>query len=855
MAAAVLAAGSAASLTLARQNRESIDRQLDARFAQASAEVSDATTAELTRYEDVAQAAAGLFAVEREVTPTQFRAYVDALDLTTRYPDALALLWAQPLEGGSGTATLRLLEPISVCPSCIGLPAGDVPAIAESFDRADRTGLAQLSPVLDFGELIGFDVDAANGERISFLIVAAHLQEPGSTDGPLVGWVAIPLYGAQLADSVLLRANVSGVALSITQANAGENEVPVSESAGSDGDETSRRGSQYVSVYGQRWRLDLSAEAGFVLPAEQREPTVVLLGGLALSALLALVVGGLLRGRHNALAHAAALGNREDRLRRVFVASPVAMVELGCDASVHRWNPAASMLFGWPDADGAAPASANPSSLPFGDLVERVVSHDATELDVTYTRDDGISLELGLSAAPLRADDGSLVGVIAMVADITERTRLMAELEHLAGHDHLTGLPNRALLVQRVEEALARARRGRGTVGVLYCDLDRFKVVNDTLGHRVGDIVLSTAAQRLGQVLRETDTLARLGGDEFVVCSEGVVDLEAVAALAGRLQASLAESIDVDGRPISVGVSIGVALSAGTEDAETLLRRADLALYWAKDRGRGRVEIYDRALDDAMVRRRLVESTIGPAISAGDLGLVFQPQIDLASGDVVAVEALARWEHPKLGSLSPTLFVAVAEELGFGSSFGRWVLGEACRWRADQVEAGSLQVAINVSVAQLGSDRFVEDVQSVLADTNVDPSWLCLEVAEGALADVDIVRANLDDLRSLGVTIALDDLGTGSATLSSLRDLPLDLVKLDGSLLAGITDDRVDRVIVGSLVRLAHDLGLVVVAEGLETQQQLDAIRSVGVDRAQGYLFAQPEPAERLVLHREVPSV
>ncbi len=221
----------------------------------------------------------------------------------------------------------------------------------------------------------------------------------------------------------------------------------------------------------------------------------------------------------------------------------------------------------------------------------------------------------------------------------------------------------------------------------------------------------------------------------------------------------------------------------------------------------------------------------------------------------MAVEALARWEHPKLGSLSPTLFVAVAEELGFGSSFGRWVLGEACRWRADQVEAGSLQVAINVSVAQLGSDRFVEDVQSVLADTNVDPSWLCLEVAEGALADVDIVRANLDDLRSLGVTIALDDLGTGSATLSSLRDLPLDLVKLDGSLLAGITDDRVDRVIVGSLVRLAHDLGLVVVAEGLETQQQLDAIRSVGVDRAQGYLFAQPEPAERLVLHREVPSV
>ncbi len=841
---AVFVAGVTGTTVVAERARSRGASAVDRRFEEAAVEIEAATRAELTRYQDVAQAASGIFSVDPQIDALQFRSYVDALDLESRYPEALAIAFATPGEmGAASSATLRLLEPVSVCPTCIGLQAGALPVVAATFAESARTREPRLSAVLDVSPFEGFDVEEANAQRIVMLVVPVQRPAPGEGDLlPPVGWVFVVLNGARLPEAVLARANVSeiGVAL-VDLGNDGREEVLGSTSADA---VTGRSWRGTIEIYGQRWAIDVDALAGFDSGAYEREAEVVILG-LVLSVLAAFVVASLLLARQRALAHAIAIGNREDRLRRMFDSSPVAMIELAPDSGVRRWNPTASRLLGWPPWEEGAPSPS--PSLPF-ETVAALAEGVEQEADHRFERSDGVALELVLSASPLRGDDGRLLGTIAMANDITERARLMAELEHLAGHDLLTGLPNRGRFLERVEEALARARRQGTQVVVLYCDLDRFKAVNDTLGHRLGDVLLAEAADRLRGVLRETDTLARMGGDEFVVCSEQLEEGEGVAVLAQRLREVLDQPFDLDGRSVSVGLSIGVAVGDGRDMAEDLLRRADVALYWAKERGRNRVEVFEAGLENAVAHRVIIQSTIGDALPENQLCLHYQPQVDLVTGDVVAVEALLRWDHPELGQLRPREFLWAAEDTVLLDKIGLWVVGEACRWRASLGPGQPLQVAVNVAVGQLLAPAFVDQVAELLAGAAAEPEWLCLEVAEASLVDPTPVRHSIERLRGLGVTVALDDLGTGAATLASLRDLPLDQVKLDGSLLLGVTADQVDALIVTSLVRLAHDLGLLVVAEGVEDPDQLSAVRAMGVDRAQGYLFGHPAPADQVRL-------
>jgi len=442
--------------------------------------------------------------------------------------------------------------------------------------------------------------------------------------------------------------------------------------------------------------------------------------------------------------------------------------------------------------------------------------------------------------------DGDEPHFSAILHDISERKAFEHRLAHQATHDPLTGLPNRTLLIDRLEGALARARRHNRRVAVLFLDLDHFKVVNDSLGHGLGDRLLVAIAERLSIALRPEDTVARFGGDEFVVLCEDLVSQHDAIAIAERVDEAVSGPFVIDDTEVFVGVSIGIALPDDTDaDPETLIRDADAAMYRAKDRGRSRWELFDNAMRASAVDRLDIENALRRALDRRELRVFYQPVIDLTSGRVDGVEALLRWEHPERGLLNPGDFITVAEETGLIVPIGSWVLDQACRqvqrWHASAERTDPLTVAINISGRQLGHPRLVEDLAAVLADTSIDPSLVELEITESVLMDdVEMSAETLGRLHALGVHLAVDDFGTGYSSLSYLRRFPVDILKVDQSFVDGLGEDSSDSAIVTAIITLAHTLGLRAVAEGVETALQLTELRRLGCDRAQGFHMARP---------------
>ncbi|MGZ4759046.1 MAG: EAL domain-containing protein, partial [Acidimicrobiales bacterium] len=434
----------------------------------------------------------------------------------------------------------------------------------------------------------------------------------------------------------------------------------------------------------------------------------------------------------------------------------------------------------------------------------------------------------------------------AILHDISERKAFEQRLAHQATHDPLTGLPNRSLLIDRLEGALARARRHNRRVAVLFLDLDHFKVVNDSLGHGLGDRLLVAIAERLAVALRPGDTVARFGGDEFVVLCEDLVSQHDAITIAERVDDAVSGPFVIDDTEVFVGVSIGIALPDDTEaDPETLIRDADAAMYRAKDRGRSRWELFDNAMRASAVDRLDIENALRRALDRRELRVFYQPVIDLMTGRVDGVEALLRWEHPERGLLNPGDFITVAEETGLIVPIGSWVLDQACRqvqrWHASAERSTPLSVAINISGRQLGHPRLVEDLAAVLADTSIDPSLVELEITESVLMDdVEMSADTLGRLHALGVHLAVDDFGTGYSSLSYLRRFPVDILKVDQSFVDGLGEDSSDSAIVTAIITLAHTLGLRAVAEGVESALQLAELRRLGCDRAQGFHMARP---------------
>jgi diguanylate cyclase (GGDEF)-like protein len=436
-------------------------------------------------------------------------------------------------------------------------------------------------------------------------------------------------------------------------------------------------------------------------------------------------------------------------------------------------------------------------------------------------------------------------GWLSTHEDITERRRSEARIRHMARHDALTDLPNRTLFRERVGEALLHLPGGGG-FAVLALDLDRFKNVNDTLGHPVGDLLLQAVAERLRHSVRESDTVARFGGDEFAMVQVDSDQPAAARSLAQRVIEVLSEPFDVDGQQISIGVSVGIALAPGDgQDAEQLLKGADMGLYRAKSDGRGVYRFFEPEMDARMQARRRLELDLRRALAEDQFLLHYQPVMDVERGQVTCFEALLRWRHPERGMISPGEFIPLTEDIGLIVPLGEWILRQACRDAAAWPE--NIKVAVNLSPVQFRSNRLIEAVITALAVGKLPASRLELEITEGVLlAETEETLATLHRLRTLGVRIAMDDFGTGYSSLSYLQSFPFDRIKIDASFIRRMDSDASSTAIVRAVTGLGASLGMQTTAEGVETAEQLNWVRAEGCTEVQGFLFSEARPAAEL---------
>jgi diguanylate cyclase (GGDEF)-like protein len=437
--------------------------------------------------------------------------------------------------------------------------------------------------------------------------------------------------------------------------------------------------------------------------------------------------------------------------------------------------------------------------------------------------------------------------------DVTDRKRMEAELERLALYDSLTGLPNRALFSDRLGHAIDRRGRSQATA-VYFLDLDRFKRINDSLGHGAGDEVLREVAGRIQRTIRPEDTVARFGGDEFTVLCESVGGVLEAVGVADRLQRELAEPVRAGGAELRLSASIGIAMAEPGDEVEAtrLVEDADAAMYRAKERGGARTELFDMAMRERAVEELAIEQELQQGLGRGELRLFYQPLVNLESGEMVGAEALIRWEHPDRGLLSPDKFLPVAEESGLIVQVGAWAVGEACRrlrdWdRRNNGHGSSFSLAVNLSARELTHPDVVPTVLNAVRRAALDPHRLTIEVTEStAMADRETGFRALRELSQAGVRIAIDDFGTGYASLDHLREMPADILKIDRSFVAGMTANSPDSALVAAAIAMGRALEMEVVAEGIETSEQVADLRELGCPLGQGFLFARPLPPDEL---------
>jgi diguanylate cyclase (GGDEF)-like protein/PAS domain S-box-containing protein len=468
----------------------------------------------------------------------------------------------------------------------------------------------------------------------------------------------------------------------------------------------------------------------------------------------------------------------------------------------------------------------------------------------TY-RKDGAMLWSDIYIAPVRDEDGTVTHFVSAQYDITATKRYESELEFQTNRDALTGLANRNLLRDRLGQAISYAYRYGHPIWILFVDLDRFKFVNDTLGHQAGDTLLKAVSSRLQSCVRDTDTVARMGGDEFVLVLTERADAGLTTGIVQRIMDAIATPLDIHGHEFFITCSIGVAVyPADGEKSEDLIKHADIAMYRAKETGRNNFQFYTSAMNERAMERLRIEGDLRNALEREEFELHYQPQVDLQSGEIVGVEALIRWRHPELGMVSPARFIGLAEETGLIVPIGAWVIRSACMqakaWQVDGV--GHLRMSVNLSARQFSHNDLVESIAQALNETQLEPQYLEIELTESlVMADVDRAIGVLRELNALGVQLSIDDFGTGYSSLSYLKRFPIDVLKIDRSFVNDITTDPDDAAIVSTIISLAHSLRLKVIAEGVETEAQLAYLRQHDCDQMQGYFFSAPVSAEAFV--------
>ena len=526
---------------------------------------------------------------------------------------------------------------------------------------------------------------------------------------------------------------------------------------------------------------------------------------------------------------------------------------LASDKPIVYVNPAFERITGYSSQEvlGRNPRLLQGTDLAQPELIAvRAALHDQRPCHVVLRnyRKDGSMYWNELNIAPVRNDAGMVTHYIGVHTDISDAKTHQDELARQANHDSLTGLPNRNLLWDRIDRACARTQRYGDFAAVAFLDLDNFKVVNDSLGHSLGDHLLRAVAQRLQSSLRAMDTVARLGGDEFVLVLSDQKGEPSVSGELQRIVESFSQPFAVDGRDVFITASVGVALyPQDAKDPETLMKSAELAMYRAKESGRNGYQLYTAEMQTRVTERLALEGKLRRALERGEFSLHYQPQVDLRSKRIFGVEALIRWNQPDLGMVSPAKFIPLAEETGLIVPIGAWVVRTACRQCKAWQDAGlpPVTVAVNISARQFREKNLLQVVAQILTETGLNPRQLELEVTESVIMhDAQQIIASLQAFRDMGVKLSVDDFGTGYSSLSYLKRFPVDRLKIDQSFVHDLGSDADDAAIAQAVITLGHTMGLRVIAEGVETPEQLAFLRRHECDEMQGYLFGKPMPAD-----------
>jgi diguanylate cyclase (GGDEF)-like protein/PAS domain S-box-containing protein len=535
-----------------------------------------------------------------------------------------------------------------------------------------------------------------------------------------------------------------------------------------------------------------------------------------------------------------------------------AVIAANLQGKVIYWNGAAQELYGWSAEEAIGrPIMEITSSEDLMEQAEEIM----TELmagrswtgEFVVRRKDGTTFPALVTDTPAHDDEGNLVAIIGVYTDITERKRMEERLEYQAFHDLLTDLPNRRLFMDRLKQTLRRTeRRHERKVALLFMDLDNFKIVNDSLGHELGDKLLVAVVERLRSSLRPGDTLARLGGDEFTVLIEDVRSPENVVRVAERIAEDLRGHFVIEGRELFVSASIGIVMGdARTKSAEELLRDADTAMYQAKEDAAD-FRMFEPGMYERALERMELENDLRRALEKEEFSVHYQPKFRLGQQErAEEVEALVRWEHPQRGFMLPDEFIPIAEETGLIISIGGWVMKEACyqakEWQERYPNDPPLGVCVNLSAAQVRHPGLLQDVRQALRESGLEPASLTLEITEGALLkDTELLKIIFGELKALGVRLAIDDFGKEYSSLSYLKRLPVDVLKINGPFVKSLGEDSTNTTIVETVISLAHSLDLEVTGEGVERAEQLEQLKSMECDFVQGYYLVRPQPSEEV---------
>ena len=553
-----------------------------------------------------------------------------------------------------------------------------------------------------------------------------------------------------------------------------------------------------------------------------------------------------------------ALYQQQERLQITFSAMAEGVIITAAEGSIEYLNPAAEKMSGWANSQAKGKKVAQVFTLldeSTGECSQAAIyqclkNADRSKKNSLLLAKGGKQRIIEEMATPLKDRTGNIIGAVAILRDVTQASEHSRQLAYQASHDDLTGLPNRNLLCDRLEHAIVKAIRANCLVAVLFMDLDRFKQINDSLGHAAGDKLLRNVAERLRASVRQEDTVARFGGDEFVVVLEDLMYEDQATAVAQKIIDNLAIPLNIENQEISVRISIGITLfPRDGNKVETLLKNADTAMYRTKGLGQDNIQIYTGEMGARALNRLKMEQQLHQAVARDELELYYQPRVNINSGEIVGLEALVRWRASANKLLAPAKFIHIAEETGSILRIGEWVLHTACEQAQSWRENGhpNLRIAVNISVRQIRSTNIAELVAKVLDDIGLAPELLELEITESLfLKDVEHAIIALQDLKAQGVKLAIDDFGTGYSSLTYLKLFPIDILKIDRSFIRDITGEPASGAIVPAIIAMGHGLNLEVVAEGVENEVQRKYLSDLGCDGFQGYYFSKPLPVREV---------